>query len=212
MITESTREPEVAEPFTGLVQDYTADAVEELRDASDKRLFRLMKSGDSDAFRELFTRYEMRLVAYAEKYLDTVDLAKDVCQEVFLKLISNPPRVLLTDSLAPWLFRVTRNLAIDKQRSRKFEIYDQDAGVNEMTATHDPLQSASMESDAKLVAKLVSELPKELREVVNLRIHGEVAFKDIAATLSIPQGTALWRMHRALEILRKRWKDHVEQV
>jgi len=191
---------------------YGLVASEELRAQSDKKLFKGMLNGDSEAFHELFSRYETRLVAYAEKYLDIPDLAKDVVQEVFVKLISNPPRMLLSDSLAPWLFRVTRNLAIDKRRSRKFEICDEDAGVNEMSSARDPLQFASIKSDAAMVRTLVDNLPKELREVVNLRIHGEVAFKDIATMLRIPQGTALWRMHRALQILRQEWRRHVETV
>jgi len=59
---------------------------------------------------------------------------------------------------------------------------------------------------------MVGELPKKLREVVELRIDGGVSFKDIAVILSIPQGTALWRMHRAVQLLRKSWKAYEEQV
>lgn len=185
---------------------------QELRDSTDRKLFRLMRNGDNEAFRELFVRYETRLVAYAEKYLDSVDLAKDVCQEVFLKLIQKPPRILLSDSLAPWLFRVTRNLAIDKTRSRKFEICHDSVGVNEMTEERDPLQHACAASEKELLWKLVESLPEPLREVVHLRGKGGVPFREVAEILDIPQGTALWRMHRAVQILRAEWKKHVQEV
>jgi len=59
-----------------------------------------------------------------------------------------------------------------------------------------------------VVRLLVRDLPKDLRDVVELRIDGDVPFKDIARILAIPQGTALWRMHRAVEVLRQMWRRH----
>lgn len=185
---------------------------EALRNDSDRKLFRELRKGDSLAFRELFSRYETRLVAYAEKYMDSVDLARDVVQEVFLRLIHKPPRMLLSDSLAPWLFRVTRNLAIDRCRNRKFEVCDEDAGVHDFTEECNPYEHSCEQSEYELLEKLVEELPDGLKDVVYLRMRGDIPFREIASILSIPQGTALWRMHRAVKILREKWTEHVEQV
>jgi len=180
--------------------------------ATDKRLVKWMRDGDTAAFEELFIRYETRLVAYATRYLGSVDLAKDVCQEVFLKLINKPPRVLICDSIGPWLFRVTRNLAIDKRRRRKFEIHEEDTDLPEARDEGDPLSSLRERNDVEVVRRLVQDLPKDLRDVVELRIDGDVPFKDIAQVLDIPQGTALWRMHRAVEVLRQMWRRHEAQL
>lgn len=191
------------------VQQPISDA---FREDTDRRLFREMRKGSSVAFRELFSRYETRLVAYAEKYLDSVDLARDVVQDVFLKLIHKPPKMLLSDSLAPWLFRVTRNLAIDRRRNRKFEICEEEVGVYNMTEEKGPYEQSCDRSEYELLEELVEELPQSLKEVVYLRMRGDVPFREIASILSIPQGTALWRMHRAVKILREKWSEHVEQV
>ena len=192
-----------------LLQENDGDA---LNSASDKKLLKWMRSGNTSAFEQLFFRYETRLIAYATRYTSSPDLAKDVCQEVFLKLISKPPRVLICDSLAPWLFRVTRNLSIDKYRSRKFEIHEHDTMGVEAKAEGDPLQSLRDKNDAEVVRDLVNSLPPQLRDVVELRIDGGVSFKEIAVILRIPQGTALWRMHRAVKVLRQGWKGYEEQV
>jgi len=183
-----------------------------LTEATDKRLVRWMREGDTAAFEELFVRYETRLVAYATRYLGSVDLARDVCQEVFVKLINKPPRVLICDSIGPWLFRVTRNLAIDKRRRRKFEIHEEDTDIPEARDEGDPLSSLRERNDIEVIRQLVQDLPKDLRDVVELRIDGDVPFKDISRILSIPQGTALWRMHRAVEVLRQLWRRHEAQV
>lgn len=183
-----------------------------LESASDKKLLRWVRAGQTAAFEQLFSRYETRLLAYATRYTGSQDLAKDVCQEVFLKLIEKPPLVLICDSLGPWLFRVTRNLAIDKCRRRRFEIPEGDVEAVEPRADGDPLQSLTEKNDAEVVRELVADLPRELRDVVELRIDARIPFKEIAVILRIPQGTALWRMHRAIELLRQSWKCYEEQV
>ena len=173
-------------------------------DESDNTLKKWMCDGDAKAFEQIFKRYNERIVSYASRYINSIDLAKDICQEVFIKLIEKPPAVLLYDNLGPWLFRVTRNLAIDKRRRRKFEVTGED-NMPEAKEEHTPLKTLTDNNDAEVVRALVEKLPPEIREVVKLRIFGDVAFKDIAVILGIPQGTALWRMHRALELLRIEW-------
>ncbi len=189
-----------------------AGQLQALREASDWKLLRLTEEGDSAAFEELFARYETRLVAYATRYTGSTDLARDVCQEVFVKLIRRPPRFRMSHNLAPWLFRVTRNLAIDKRRSMKFEISGEETDAPEPLTEGDPRQSLLDKHDAAAVRDLVEALPDDLRDVVNLRIFGGVAFKEIARILDIPMGTALWRMHRALELLRQEWNRSEQEV
>ena len=135
---------------------------------SDLDLVNLMCDGDGDAFVEIVSRYETKLIAYSRRYVGSLDLAKDICQEVFLKLIGKPPATLQNDNLGPWLFRVSHNLAIDIIRRRKFELTGE-----------------------------------SLPEVTSSR-----AFKDIAEVLDIPQGTALWRMHEAINQLRSMWRRY----
>lgn len=192
----------------GFISAPAASQAGRYAEASDRTLVTWMCDGDTTAFEEIFRRYETRIVAYAARYINSTDLAKDICQEVFLKLIAKPPSTLIYDNLSPWLFRVTRNLAIDKRRRRKFEITGEDVGMMEAREDRTPLKTLTARNDAAVVRDLVNRLPDELREVVELRIDGGVSFKDIAIILDIPQGTALWRMHRAVEILRMQWRTY----
>ncbi len=178
----------------------------------DHLLVKWMRAGNTQAFEAIFRRYETRLVAYAARYINSLDLAKDICQEVFLKLIAKPPASLIYNNLGPWLFKVTRNLAIDKQRRRKFEITGNDTGLPEAREYNNPLQTLSDLNDAEIIRELVNNLPDELRNVVELRIDGGVAFKDIAEILNIPQGTALWRMHHSVKILRQQWRNYGSEL
>ncbi len=205
MTSELTGNPRFTEMLEQrLTAPATIEAGRNYADANDKMLVDWMCSGDTRAFEQIFSRYSTRIISYATRYINSTDLAKDICQEVFLKLIAKPPAILLYDNLAPWLFRVTRNLAIDKRRRRKFEVPSDDsiAGIH---GDDSPLKSATEQNDAAVIRDLVRDLPDDLREVVNLHVFGGMAFKDIAVTLNIPLGTALWRMHRALELLRIGW-------
>lgn len=217
MTSELNKHPEVKVPVKEIIELQELALPENADDASydsasDRLLMKWMCNGDTRAFETIFRRYETRLVAYAARYINSLDLAKDICQEVFLKLIAKPPSSLVYDNLGPWLFKVTRNLAIDKRRRRKFEITGDEKDFPEAREERNPLQTLSDKNDARLIRKLVNELPQELRDVVELRIDGNVPFKEIAEILDIPQGTALWRMHRSVEILREQWRSYDSQL
>ncbi len=189
-------------PRLGLVEQTTyADPV------SDMTLVERMCAGDSTAVQELVTRYERKLIAYSQQIVCSEDLAKDVCQEVFMKLIRRPPLTSQQGSLGPWLFRVAHNLSIDLWRRRKFEITGENL-PEELMGRSTPFSKISQAHDLALLRKLVSRLPDEYRQVVELRVYAEMPYKEIAATLGIPQGTALWRYHESIKLLGIMWRKH----
>jgi len=196
--------------LSGIIAKTITD--ESLKSATDKDLLKLVNEGDSPAFSELFVRYETRLIGYATRYIGSPDLARDICQEAFLKLIRKPPQTLVCNSLAPWLFRVTRNLSIDKCRRKKFEVQRDSSELPEVQSEHTPLKALTMQNNLEIVRELIQELPDDLKEIVDLRIYGRVSFKEIAVILNIPQGTALWRMHRAMKVLKIKWSQYEERM
>lgn len=176
---------------------------------SDESLLQGVLSGDQDAAQTLFDRYREGLVSHAARFLPSRDLAEDVAQEVFLKLLETPPAHLKDGSLGPWLYRVARNLSLDRQRHGKFEIAA--GGESDLpsppveTGPLDPLATLMQHSDAERMRRLREELPPELRRLVEGRIEQGLSFQQLADREGIPLGTALWRVHHALDILRRKW-------
>ncbi|MBO7741742.1 MAG: RNA polymerase sigma factor, partial [Victivallales bacterium] len=128
-------------------------------------------------------------------------------QEVMIRLLKSPPSTLKDDSLSPWLCRVTRNLAVDRIRSNWREVLLQGEGVPAVgDESYDPLPAIIAQEDAELLSMILEELDEELRAVVKLRIYGGMPFREIAETLNIPIGTALWRMSHATHLLRQQWQ------
>lgn len=175
---------------------------------SDEALLRTLSEGDHAVVQVLYGRYRDRLVAHAVRYLPAEDLAQDVVQETFLKLLDDPPSYLQDGVLGPWLFRVARNLAIDRSRRGKFEVSQGDDALSLDDVSggeDDPLTTLMASSDAEQLRHLCNELPGELQSIVHDRFVESLSFQEIADKEQIPLGTALWRVHHAFEILRRRW-------
>ncbi|WOO41122.1 RNA polymerase sigma factor [Rubellicoccus peritrichatus] len=158
-------------------------------------LLQRFKKGNNEALREILRRYEEPLIGFLTGYLCDSNLAQDVAQETFLRLIKRPPRRLNPDSLKPWLFRVAKNQAIDAIRKRK--------RMSPLESQPEPATIQKTEMARSDAEYLMSQLPENLRAVVTLRIYAELTFEEIAKQLSIPLGTALWRMRRSLELMRE---------
>lgn len=181
---------------------------------SDAVLFGAVLNGDQSAMQELFERYRSRLAAYAARFLNSNDLAQDVVQDTFLKFLDNPPSRLQDGSLAPWLLRVARNLALDRLRHGRFEIstgelLDLPSKGEADVSVADPLSQAMAINDAECLRRICANLPDEFRVVVEDRIDRNLSFQEIADREKIPLGTALWRVHRAFEMIRRNWLSEV---
>jgi RNA polymerase sigma-70 factor (ECF subfamily) len=123
--------------------------------------------------------------------------AEDLVQDAFVKLAqqSLPPEHVL-----PWLYRVVRNAALAANRSaarRRRREERASAPEGWFAAVDDRL-------DARTAARLLGELPLELREVVVARVWGALTFEEIARLVDCAVPTAHRRYHAGLNQLRER--------
>lgn len=167
-----------------------------MEDPRDDLLLGRLRKGDSGALDMVLRRYEQKILGFITSYVGNPDLAQDVAQDTFLKLIKRPPIHTYKGSLKPWLFKVARNLATDYLRRENR--YADIESVGETSG--DSKVSRSLENDD--IQYLLSKLNEESRVVVGLRIYGGMTFEEISKQLKIPLGTALWRMREALKAMR----------
>jgi RNA polymerase sigma-70 factor (ECF subfamily) len=144
-----------------------------------------------------FDSYAPGLVLYARQWLP-VEAAEDAVQEVFLRLMSQRLR---SDKVRAWLYRAVRNAAIDRQRLEKRQHRLQQRQAAEQVPS---LQSGADDlMDAALAEKELSELPAEQREVVVLRVWGEMTFGEISEVTGLSISTLFSRYQTALAVMRK---------
>ena len=146
--------------------------------------------------RELYERHGRALLAYACALLRDSSAAEDVLHQVFLNVLRG--RTAIDGEPVRYLFRAIRNAALNHIRgqSRDAELVD---GL--WLESPDGSQETSMALQSAL-----RMLPAEQREVIVLKIWGQLTFEEAAAVVGIPPNTAASRYRYGLEKLKEIWK------
>jgi RNA polymerase sigma-70 factor (ECF subfamily) len=148
-------------------------------------------------WRDLFERYGPTLVLYARQWAGTFSDAEDVVQEAFVKMIRKRARP--HDPVA-YLFGAVRHIARDQQRSAARRRSRERSAME-----HRPLfETLSTESEEReQIETTLLTLPESQREVVILKIWGELTFEAIGQVLQVSPNTAASRYRYAIQALRK---------
>lgn len=184
-----------------LTKDYYPDA----------ELIRNYVEGDESSLQRLIDRYQTRIFNFIYSKIYDKDLANDIFQDTFIKVIRTLKRGKYNEEgkFLPWVMRIAHNLIIDHFRKNKrmprfdhpgeFEIFDilEDDQLN----AEKSIVKDQKENDLKL---LIEELPADQCEVLKMRIYQDLSFKEIAYKTDVSINTALGRMRYALINLRKK--------
>jgi len=166
---------------------------------SDEVLVRAARTGDRRAFSALYRRHcggvARALASYAGPDRTAVD---DLTQDVFLRVIQSLDRYTPHRPFTHWLYTIALNVGRNHVRGRS-RIMPLDGVAEPALGTSAGMAEALLREAALREA---ARLPEGLREVLALRIGGDLPFAAIAELLEIPEGTARRRMHEALRSLR----------
>lgn len=151
---------------------------------------------------DVLARYELPLVRYAARLLGSEEAARDVVQYAFLRLCRQPFEGL-ADRVAPWLFTVCRNRAVDLLRQAS---HSTSMGDNEPTQCvsrePDPAQAAERDDLYRRLVTLVEGLPPDQREAITLWCEG-VEYRQIAQITGHTEGNVRVLVHRGLKRIRQ---------
>ena len=158
----------------------------------------------------LIKKHKQRLYSFIFSKIQDRDITEDIFQDTFIKVIRTLKRGNYNEQgkFLPWVMRISHNLIIDyfrkSNRMRLFKNTDEfdifsvisDGNLN----AEKQLIKEQVLSDVK---ELVKELPREQREVLEMRIYKDMSFKEISENTGVSINTALGRMRYALINLRK---------
>jgi len=140
------------------------------------------------------------LLAYARSIVQDLAEAEDVLQHVFLKLMA--PGGALPSEPRPYLFRAVRNTCLNRRRGEARER----AWQREPPIFTAPAELDGLATDLEVALR---ELPEEQREVVVLRVWGEMTLAEAAQVLDVPLNTVASRYRYAVAKLRQRFVAHL---
>jgi RNA polymerase sigma-70 factor (ECF subfamily) len=144
---------------------------------------------------ECFDQHWAGLVLYARQWLGR-GAAEDVVQEAFVRLMLAHPNV---ENVRAWLYRATRNLAIAQWRSAKRRRQREAVAARE-----EPVFEESFEHDSRVAARCLSELPREQREVIVLRIWGQLKLAEISAVTGLGVSSVFHQYQQGLREIRRK--------
>ena len=160
------------------------------------------RSLNSEWVRSLVDAHAADLTRYAASILGDADAARDVVQDVFLKLWQTP-RERIDGYVRPWLFRVCRNRALDLRRKggRMDPLTDATAARAVADLPEPDKLSESHDSYARIM-QLMQNLPENQREVVRLKFQNGLSYKEIASVTDLSVTNVGFLLHTALKALR----------
>ncbi len=165
------------------------------------QLVRRCREGDELAWEELVRRFQGRVLGLVVHYVRSREDARDVAQEVFVRVHRSLPNFEQEDRFVPWLLRVARTCAIDHTRRRAARPPAQDVPVETVLAltdpAPDPAERVEQRSERSLVRRALERCSDLHREILMLRDIQGMALQDVAELLGIPGGTAKSRAARA---------------
>ncbi|MBR5434146.1 MAG: sigma-70 family RNA polymerase sigma factor [Bacteroidales bacterium] len=178
---------------------------------SDQELVVAFCNGDNSAIDILLTRYHSKVLGYIRHLVRNKELAEDICQETFMKVINSLKRDVYHDDghFSAWLFRIAHNLIIDHFRKEsKLQTVSNENGEIDLF-NNAKYSDATIETQfvknqiSNDLKELIHELPEEQRNTVLMRLNLDMSFKEIAEIQGISINTALGRMRYAILNLRK---------
>ncbi len=159
----------------------------------------LYQQGQSIAFEELYHRHSGRLYGYLRSRLSSASEAEDLLQFIFLKLHQSRYSYDSKVPFLPWVFTISHHAVIDHYRRNRMipEAQEKIVALLDKTAAF-----SKNESSSPAWNEILDNLPKDQRELIELRFNEGLTFEEIAGRLGINEASARKRASRTVSRLR----------
>lgn len=167
-----------------------------------------LKAGDESAYKQLFDHYYLLLSAFANKYVNDLDEAKEIVQDLFVHLFEIRNSLIVTTSLKSYLYQSVRNRCLN--HIRYIELQEkilENMEEEESSATIEEDKIAETELEYRIF-QIVSELPLQCQRIFKMsRVEGKHN-REIALILNLSIRTVETQISKAIKILRSNLKDY----
>ncbi|WP_337784173.1 RNA polymerase sigma factor [Prevotella sp.] len=183
-----------------------------LNEMTNEQLALSYVNGNNQAFDLLLSRNQSKLFSYILFVVHDQDLANDIFQETFVKVITKLQERKYVDSgkFSAWIMRIAHNVIMDWYRDNRAQNIVEATEDNDLSninsnncLDHNIEDRYINEQVLRDVKKMMNLLPPTQREIVFMRFYQEMSFKEIAETTGVSINTALGRMRYAILNLRR---------
>ena len=184
-----------------------------MHDLSDAQLMSRVTQGDSDAFDVLAARYEKAITLRLRDIIRDSDPARDLTQEVLLRVWTHADQWDGRGSLKGWILRIATNTALNylrtvrRRRESPLEFSTEEQDYEADTSALRPEEAVELAERNRLFRRLVDDLPADKREVLRLVHEFDMEVQEVAEALGVPEGTVKSRLHYARKRLAQEWRN-----
>ena len=162
-----------------------------------------VNNGDPEAFGTLVRRYEDFVFTLISGIVNSPDTAKDVSQEVFLRVYKSIRRFEKRSHFKTWLYKIAYNTALAHlEREKRIVARENSADFKTVDNSYHDY------TDKLLLEKIIRMLKPEYRAVIILHYYEDLKYEEIAEVLECPVGTVKIRLYRAKYELKQLWSRH----
>ena len=168
---------------------------------SDDIIIDAVCDGDTRKFEELVIKYQDFVYTLVFNIVKTEESAKDVVQEVFLRVYKSIRRFERKSSFKTWLYRIAYNTALAHLKREKPL-----SALGDQVLLEPKAKPAKDHALKMTLDKLIAKLKPELQAVILFHYYDDLKYEEIAEVLDCPLGTVKIRLYRAKFELRKLWE------
>ncbi len=165
---------------------------------------------DLKAYEELFRTHYGNLCSYANKYLEELEAAEEIVQDVFVKLWENRETLEITTNVQSYLFRAVRNSCLNLIKHinirEEYKVYNEQELKNRQHFLDDEIHASELEEKIREAIEL---LPVERRRVFVMSRYDGLKYKEIAEKLDISGKTVENQMGKAIKFLKEKLSGYI---
>lgn len=189
--------------------------VTDWRELVDQDVVRLAALGHEAAYRELIRRYERPVFSLIYRMVRDRELAEDLAQETFIKVLNAIDSYRPEYKFSSWIFKIANNAAIDQLRRRSLDTLSLDGSPHAESAEAIEATTLQIGDDREsqldevanrelgaMIEEAIGQLRPEYRNCILLRHVEGRPYEEIAEILDLPLGTVKTYIHRARNELR----------
>lgn len=187
----------------------------------DLKTIKRCKRGEEPAFAEILARYRGPIYNLCYRMTRNPEDARDLGQEVFIKVFSLLDRFDEDYAFSSWLFRIATNHCIDHLRRNRMRFLSLDGAVGKdgqefelQLPDHGPGPDQVMQrrQAVERLEEVIADLPPHYRAITLLRHDQQLSYEEIAEILHLPLGTVKARIHRARNMIQQMLKARAYDI
>src|SRR5438132_12601466 len=164
-----------------------------------------VSAGEIPQLAVLFERHHRSLFRYFVSMNRDRELAQDLVQDVFLRILRYRRTYDARQSFTAWMYQIARNAGVDQARKRPAEVVDiQDFSERQMeprSSESGPEELAAQGQNLRILERALDQLADDKREILLLARYQEMKYEDISAVLGCEVNTVKVRVYRAMRAL-----------